>query len=133
MADTEPEPLDAQALRALAGAQPARPCTCTVGACAGWESLPEERWPAPQMTRLGSLRDPQEAEPTFEEFHPHGTRYGSPDAPVFPQHFPYNRCEVFGCSRCERVLLRYTEYGGYYIDHRVRELRADGIVDGPPA
>ena len=129
MADTEPQPLDAPTLRALAAAQPARPCTCTVGACAGWESLPEERWPAPQMKRLGSLRDPQSHEPTFEEFHPHGTRYGSPDAPVSLQHFPYNRCEVFGCSRCDRVLLRYTEYGGYYVDHRVRLVDPDRVVD----
>jgi hypothetical protein len=84
------------------------------------------------MKRLGSLRDPQLDEPTFEEFHPHGTRYASPDAPVAPEHFPYNRCDAFGCGRCGRVLLRYTEYGGYYVDARVRELRAECIVDETP-
>jgi hypothetical protein len=24
--------------------------------------------------------------------------------------------------------MRYTEFGGYYVDHRVRELRADLVV-----
>lgn len=132
MADHETRRLDAQALRSLAAAPSAGRCSCAVGACAGWESLPEERWPAARMVRAGTLRDPQTDEPTFEEFHPQGTRYGSPDAPVSLAHFPYNRCEVFSCQDCRRVLLRYTEYGGYYVDHRVRELRADGIVDAPP-
>lgn len=128
MADTEAERLDAHTLRALAAAHPARPCQCSVGPCAGWESLPQERWPADHMKLLGSLRDPQADEPTFEEYHPHGTRYGSADAPVSPEHFPYNRCDVLACARCDRLLLRYTEYGGYYVDHRVRELRTECIV-----
>jgi hypothetical protein len=29
-------------------------------------------------------------------------------------------------------LLRYTEFGGYYVDHRVRVLNADLVVDAPP-
>jgi hypothetical protein len=29
------------------------------------------------------------------------------------------------------VLLRYTEFGGYYVDHRVRALNADLVVDAP--
>ncbi len=74
------------------------------------------------MRRIATLRDPDLAEPTYEELHPEGTRYGSPMAPVAMKFFPYNRCDVWRCGQCQRVLLRYTEFGGYYVDHRVREL-----------
>jgi hypothetical protein len=90
------------------------------------------------MTAVGSLRLDQVegvsasgSEPTFEEFHPQGTRYDSPLAPIATQFFPYNRSDVFSCSRCQRVLLKYTEFGGYYVDHRVRALNADLVVDAP--
>ena len=110
-------------LRALQADSPAQPhCICGVGACAGWTSITEERWPAPQMQAVATLRDPEVYEPTFEERHPRGTRYDSPDAPVAVKFFPYNRCELFRCGQCQRQLLRYTEFGGYYVDHRVREL-----------
>ena len=110
-------------LRAFqAQAASATPCTCGLGPCAGWTPLTEERWPAAQLEALGTLRDPELYEPTFEELHPEGTRYDSPTAPVAPQHFPYNRSELWRCGPCGRVLMRYTEFGGYYVDHRVREL-----------
>lgn len=134
--------LDAQALRALGQAAKPQACTCAVGACTGWDSVTEDRWPAAQMTRVGTLRampaDPHadpyagsEAEPTFEEFHPNGTRYESPNAPIAPRYFPYNRCDAFACSQCQRVLLKYTEFGGYYVDHRVRALQPELVVDAP--
>ena len=70
--------------------------------------------------------------PTYEEFHPGKTRYDSPDAPIAPAFFPYNRCDVFRCGRCARVLLKYTEYGGYYIDDRVRVVQASLVSDAQP-
>ena len=100
--------------------------------------MTEDRWPGPHMTAVGSLRaqgaegeHAAGSEPTFEEFHPEGTRYDSPLAPFAPQFFPCNRSDVFSCNRCQRVLLRYTEFGGYYVDHRVRALNADLVVDAP--
>jgi hypothetical protein len=84
--------------------------------------MTEERWPANRMTQLATLRDPDLYEPTFEEHHPQGTRYDSPAAPVALKFFPYNRCELWRCGQCQRHLLRYTEYGGYYLDQRVRAL-----------
>lgn len=129
------QPLDAQALKALGESTSPKACTCAVGPCAGWESVSDERWPAVQMQQQGSLRamsDPFSGavtEPTFEEFHPRGTRYESADAPIAPRFFPYNRCDVFACSRCQRVLLKYTEFGGYYVDHRVRALQTERVVD----
>jgi hypothetical protein len=118
-----------EGLRQLLKSCTAGPCVCAVGACHAWESITEDRWPAHQMRQLGTLRDPELYEPTFEEHHPSGTRYDSADAPIAAKYFPYNRCDVFACTQCERRLLRYTEFGGYYVDHRVRELRADLLVD----
>ncbi len=127
-----PALLDQASLRAALAAAPKQPCTCAVGPCLAWESLAEGRWPAGHMAKLGTLRDPDMYEPTFEEFHPQGTRYESAEAPVALQFFPYNRCDVFSCQQCRRSLMRYTEFGGYYIDHRVRELRAE-LLTSPSA
>jgi hypothetical protein len=107
----------------------AQTCDCGLGVCAGWESLPESRWPAAQMQAVATLRSPDVYEPTFEEHHPQGTRYDSPDAPVASAFFPYNRCDIHQCSRCQRHLLRYTEYGGYYVDHRVRCLGGAPVAE----
>lgn len=120
--------LDAGTLRQASAGRSATPCTCALGACPGWESFTEDRWPGQWVRRLGTLRDPAVDEPTLEEFHPDGTRYGSPDAPLAVKFFPCNRCDVYACSRCDRTLLRYTEYGGYYVDHRVREVTPERVV-----
>jgi hypothetical protein len=127
MKQDTPPLLDDAALRAQALAAQPSGCQCSVGPCAAWESISEDRWPAAQLRKLGTLRDPALYEPTFEEHHPSGTRYDSADAPIAVAFFPYNRCDVFACTQCERRLLRYTEFGGYYVDHRVRELRAELI------
>ncbi len=115
--------------QALAAGQAPQPCSCALGACTAWESLAEYRWEAAQMSPVGTLRDPAVDEPTLEEKHPQGTRYDSPDAPIAPAFFPYNQCDVWHCQRCERHLLRYTEFGGYNVDPRVRELDAGKIID----
>jgi hypothetical protein len=120
--------LDDAALRALVHNTETKPCQCALGHCPAWESVADDRWPAAQMRKLGTLRDPEIYEPTFEEHHPRGTRYDSVDAPVAVKFFPYNRCDVFACTVCERRLLRYTEFGGYYVDHRVRELRVEWMA-----
>lgn len=129
--------MDAQALRAAAHVRSPRACSCLVGQCDGWESVSEDRWPDGTMQKLGILRatsateEAYVAEPSYAEFHPAGTRYESPDAPIAPRFFPYNRCDVFACGQCDRVLLKYTEFGGYYIDHRVRVLNPDCVIDVP--
>ena len=115
--------------QALAAGQAPQDCSCALGACTAWESLAEYRWEAAQMSPVGTLRDPAIDEPTLEEKHPQGTRYDSPDAPIAPAFFPYNQCDVWHCQRCERHLLRYTEFGGYNVDPRVRELDAGKIID----
>jgi len=110
-----------QALQQLVD-RPHTSCQCVLQRCAGWESVSDTEWPAAQLTPVATLRDPEVYEPTFEEHHPNGTRYASADAPVALKFFPYNRCDVFACSQCQQHVLRYTEFGGYYVDHRARRL-----------
>ena len=119
-----------EALQALSQSKPSQ-CTCALKHCRGWESVSDDRWPASQMQRKGTLRAPLpegQTEPSFEEFHPDGTRYDSSQAPIAPTYFPYNRCDVFACTKCGCGVLKYTEYGGYYIDHRVRLLDPDLVL-----
>jgi hypothetical protein len=117
-----------EALRELAG-QAHSPCQCSLQRCAGWDSVNDAEWPTAHMQHVATLRDPEVHEPTFEEHHSQGTRYDSADAPVALKFFPYNRCEVFACTRCQQHVMRYTEFGGYYVDHRARRLDAAHISD----
>lgn len=131
MSGTAPSPLlDAEALYRLASAGAERSaCECAALRCPGWESLPAGIEPG-LLEQVGTLAGHQgdEVEPTLDEFHPDGTRYWSAEAPISLAHFPYNRAEVWRCRHCRRVFLRYTEYGGYYIDQRIREVDPQRIV-----
>ena len=124
--------LKTEDLTAVLKASSSKPCSCAVGICVSWESLPEERWPKEQMPSIGTLRDPTIDEPTFEQHHKvvdgKLTHYDSADSPISALHFPYNRCDAFQCGTCQRVLLKYTEYGGYFIDQRVRWARVENLV-----
>ena len=122
------EKLNAKSLVALSQLSTPTACTCPLRPCAGWESFTEDRWPKAQMQAVGTLRGPDVYQPSTEEHHPNGTRYTSPDAPIAVNFFPYNLCDVFACGKCDKLLLRYTEFGGYYVDHRVRELDATLVV-----
>ena len=123
--------LSAEALLQVAQrGQAAEPCDhCAALACPGWESMPGG-FAREALQRVGTLRRVADEEPTLDEHHPNGTRTGSADAPIAPTFFPYNRCEVWQCCTCRRGVLRYTEYGGYYEDERVRALNADLVVGG---
>ena len=117
---------NSQALRDLVE-RPHTKCQCSLERCAGWESVNDAQWPLQQLQMVGTLRDPEVYEPSYEEHHPKGTRYESVDAPVSAKHFPYNRCDVFFCKQCAQHVLRYTEFGGYYVDPRGRRITADLI------
>ena len=118
-------------LRAVLATAPQAPraCSCALGPCAGWESLAEYRWDKTLMVQVATLRDPALDEPTLEEKHPNGTRYDDANAPIAPLFFPYNRCDVWHCTRCDRHLMRYTEFGGYNVDPRIRVLDAGLLID----
>ena len=126
--------LSANAIRELAAQHwPAAGCRCAALQCAGWETLPAT-FDETSLRRLGRVSGADAYdEPTHQEYHPDATRYGSPDAPIALGHFPYNRCEVWQCVHCARTFLRYTEYGGYYIDHRIRDVNPALVIDSAAA
>lgn len=109
------------------------PCErCGELACAGWESMPGS-FDRSLLESVGTLRrhGPDDAEPTLAEYHPRGTHAWSADAPIAPRLHPYNRCDVWQCPACRRGYLRFTEYGGYYEDDRVRLVDPELVVDAP--
>ena len=81
------------------------------------------------MRQVGTLRDPADEDLTLQEHHPADTNAWSPDAPIAPAFFPYNRCDVWECANCRHPFLRYTEYGGYYVEERIRKVDATLVVD----
>jgi len=120
-------PMTADELIAL-GREARTPCAdCESLASPGWESL-RGGAELSQLAQVGTLRDPAVDEPTVVEFHPAATRIDSPDAPIAPAWFPYNRCELWRCTRCASAFLRYTEHGGYYNDERIRALNPALVV-----
>jgi hypothetical protein len=76
---------------------------------------------------VGTLKT-ESTEECWDEYHPHGTHLWSDEAPIAIHHHPYNRADVRECACCKRTFLHYTEYGGYYLDERIRELDARLIV-----
>ncbi len=126
----EPVPLlSANALRALEVSRRADRCgVCAPLQCAGWDSMPGS-FDASALVRVGTLRRDEVEEPTLAEHHPLGTHSWSVNAPIAPAFFPYNRCDVWACKACARPFLRYTEYGGYYEDQRIRQVSAALIDD----
>jgi hypothetical protein len=123
--------LTAAELRRLAEAHGGKPCAaCAPIRAPGWESIPGSL-DRDQLRQVGTLRRPEGEEPTLEEFHPAGTNAWSADAPMALGYFPYNRCDVWECVQCARPFLRYTEYGGYYVEERIRELDAALVMEAP--
>lgn len=103
---------------------------CLSLVCPGWESVPGG-FERSGLRRVGTLRDPANDDPTLAEYHPAGTHGWSADAPIAIGWFPYNRSDVWQCVGCGRPFLRYTEFGGYYTDERIREVGADLVVRRP--
>ena len=99
---------------------------CSSLSCTGWMSKPGY-FALDQLTVIGTLRV-EGAEESWDEYHPHGTNLWSEDAPISIPHHPYNRSDVRECIACKRKFLHYTEYGGYYLDERIRALDARLIV-----
>jgi hypothetical protein len=129
MTDNSATLLDASALRRLAETHATAACArCAALRAPGWEAMPGG-FERADLRLVGTLRQPGVEEPTLEEHHPQGTRGWSPDAPIAPEFFPYNRCDAWQCVQCGRPFLRYTEYGGYYVEERIRELHAALVVD----
>ena len=132
MTDVSIPVLDAQALREFAQARAHAPCSrCAALKAPGWEAL-SATFEQSSLRKVATLRRPEVEDPTIAEYHPAGTNAWSADAPIAPACFPYNRCDVWECLQCGRPFLRYTEYGGYYIEERIRELHAPLVTPATP-
>lgn len=117
---------------ATASSRVSAACACSAPVRRSWQSLPLALADA-DFKDVGTLLEDPYVEPTFVEYHPAGTRYGSPDAPIAPRYFPCNRANVSACLGCGRMFLRYVEAGGYFVDRRIRALSPDLLVDAPLA
>ena len=127
---TDTPRLDDAGLRRFADQHPGRGCSvCRPLESPAWMAFPAS-FDAGLLRQAATLADADIAEPTFEEWHPAGTRYWDVSAPISARYFPANRCTVWTCVACGSAFLRYVEYGGYYIEERVRSLRA-GLIAGP--
>jgi hypothetical protein len=115
---------------ARASANATRVCACGIAGYREWTRIPAD-FPQAQMRTAGTLAGDPYVEATFAEYHPHGTGYWSPDAPIAPRFFPYNRCTVLQCTVCGRACLSYVEAGGYYVEPRIRALDPVLLVDAP--
>lgn len=103
-------------------------CSCSSVSLDAWQSLPTSL-DLENLQEVGTLVEDPYDEPTFNEYHPHGTRYESADAPIAPRYFPANRSQVLRCQACSRHFLRYNEAGGYFTELRMRALRPELLVD----
>lgn len=133
MSDASLPLLAAEDLVRLAGAATTpSPCPRCAGIAArGWEAVPGG-FDRNALRRVGTLRRTDDEDPTLQEHHPAGTNGWSPDAPIAPAFFPCNRCDVWECIGCRRPFLRYTEYGGYYVEERIRPVDAALVTDAAP-
>ncbi|SNT18832.1 hypothetical protein SAMN06265795_11666 [Noviherbaspirillum humi] len=105
-------------------------CACARQPHASWESQ-STSFPEELLQPLGRVASEADEEPTVREHHPHGTNLWSPDAPIALNYYPANRSEIWQCRQCSRCYLRYTEYGGYYVDRRIRALQPALITLAP--
>jgi hypothetical protein len=103
------------------------PCECAKRPYAGWESL-SSTFPEELLDCVGKVSAALDGELTVEEYHPNRTNLWSDDAPIAFNYFPANRCHVWQCRKCRRCYLRYTEFGGYYVDRRMRRLQPELIT-----
>ena len=106
-------------------------CSCNQVPLAAWQALPMTL-ELDRFDEVGTLVDDPYDEPTFTEYHPHDTRYDSPDAPIAPRYYPCNISQVARCRDCGRHYLRYNEAGGYFTELRIRALQPELLVDALP-
>jgi len=115
---------------ATASAAVTASCSCNRVALTAWQALPATL-ELDRFEEIGTLVEDPYDEPTFDEYHPDGTRYDSDAAPIAPRYYPSNRSQVARCRDCGRHYLRYNEAGGYFTELRIRALQPHLLHDAP--
>jgi len=65
------------------------------------------------------------------EYHPNGTNYGSKDAPIAVNYYPYNISEIHECLNCHAVFLTYVEIDYHSPQNKVKYVSSQ-LIDGTP-
>lgn len=107
-------------------------CDCLQRNLEGWTSWPVG-YREEAFTQIGTLARYPSEEAVIDEYHPQGTTYWSPDAPIAPLYYPYNQCTVWCCGNCQRVYIRHNDDGAYHVERRIRMLQPRLIIDAPHA
>lgn len=133
VADASTQRLSHPAVYALAHARGAQAhcAQCASVQAPGWVTWPAGV-PESVVAPVGALWLADDDEPTYDELRPLDMDPWLPEVPISLPHYPANRCTVWACTACQKPFLRYTEYGGYYVDARVRELDPQRLA-APPA
>lgn len=115
-------------LKTLVATQQSQQCpNCASHNFSCWETI-LSTFDRDALQMVGTLQVPDAIE-NWDEYHPHGTDQWSANAPIAVKFHPYNSSDVYQCQECQTVYLRYTEYGGYYVDERIRVVNPELIVD----
>jgi hypothetical protein len=118
--------LSAQDLLNLASQQNTQACpNCATHDFSCWETI-LSTFDRDQLKQVGTLKD-LGGDDIWDEYHPNGTTIWSHNAPIAVKFHPYARSDVYQCQMCQKVYLRYTEYGGYYVDERIRVVKPELI------
>ena len=119
---------NAEELKTLVATQQSQQCpNCASHNFSCWETI-LSTFDRDALQMVGTLQVPDAIE-NWDEYHPHGTDQLSANAPIAVKFHPYNSSDVYQCQQCQTVYLRYTEYGGYYVDERIRVVNPELIVD----
>jgi hypothetical protein len=109
-----------------------RHCACIRGLSHGWEALPSVLATGTLLRLIGNVSNVQEENHTLDEYHPNGTHFWSEEAPICFAFYPYNICEVWGCTQCARAFLRFADTGAYHAEPRIRILQSTLIEHVTP-
>lgn len=119
---------NATELKTLAIEQQSSQCSnCATHNFSCWETI-LSTFDRTSIKMVGTLQVPDAPE-NWDEYHPNGTDQWSANAPIATAFHPYNSSDVYQCNECQTVYLRYTEYGGYYVDERIRVVKPELIVE----
>jgi hypothetical protein len=119
---------NATELKTLASLQHKEQChNCASHNFSCWETI-LSTFDRNAIQMVGTLQIP-DIEKIWDEYHPHGTDQWSANAPIAVMFHPYNSSDVYQCKSCHTVYLRYNEYGGYYVDERIRTVKPELIKE----